>query len=280
MKSETGNVSRWLVWVGAALVIFSLFSVWLVLHEPFEVGTTIVQFRNLTLPGQALVIFRQLIGLGLGALFALCFSPVLFFGGVYLFIYYLRDWVQTQTRRERLGRMELALRQMTREEIEQERIADAQQEQMVGQPARPPARTVLEKLEEIETLAEGKLHNAFPEEKAVVLSNRRIEQVYYDFIVQFKDANDPHLLVEVVYAPRGLREGWLRELSGRMQLQLDLYHRTLNCPARALALLVTAEEPAGDVARFGRGDVRLHAVSETALRAAGKEDLLKWAAKR
>ena len=287
MKVEYSDVKRFIVSIGVISVSLAFLIPWLIYREPFGMDFTRSELTDLTLLGVILVYVRQSMGLIL-SIIPLCVSPLLFFVGIGLVFFGLRNWWDMQVILDRrdiaiTGQEEIKLKNMTDKEIEIDRVVDLQydEEAVNLEPAR--YRNLLDKYADIEDDIFNKIRKCISKKDYKVKTNQRLGNVFFDGVIQNNDISQSDLILEIKYASKGYKGGWVIETANRVLLGLDVYRRDIKNNATAKVLFISPEVPRGKASyhrsilkddRF-RGQVGVKFLSEDQINFIKCDELLR-----
>lgn len=247
MKVEYTDVKRFLVSTGVVAIGLAFLIPWLIFRESYAYDISKAQIGELSVLGKLIIYSHQLFGLILGFI-SICLTPILLILGAILITFGIRKWWEMQSIYDRkeialMGQEEVKLRQMTIDEIEKQREVEVQQDQQIEELQPIFQRNMLDKYSEIEKLVEKRLIDCLPSHLGVLISNRRLGNVYYDMIFQYNNASSFDIIIEIKYASKGYRGGWVIETVTRVLYSMDIYMRYKRKNARAVVLFISPQVP-------------------------------------
>lgn len=241
MKFDFGDLYKFIVSAGLALVGMSILSVWLIFKEPFDLNIKESELLLLTPAAQGVIKYRQHV-VGLLVSFSIWAIPLTAFSGLLLSGWGLRKWKQQQSIVDQLAELglqekKIAIRPKTDDEI-------ALSEQLGPENADAglvaPASIVSQSPGYIEKILVQKLQYLLPTEYKVN-SKMLISGAEVDFVLTSTHWLHKDYLIELKYIRKGFNFGWLSQVALKLRTASVLYSEVTNRIPNTCLLIVVAD---------------------------------------
>lgn len=249
MKFDFGDLYKFIVSAGLALVGMSILAVWLIFKEPFDLNIKESELLLLTPAAQGVIAYRQHV-VGFLVSFSIWAIPLTAFSGLLLSGWGLRKWKQQQSIVDQLAELglqekKIAIRPKTDDEIalsEQLRSENAD----AGLVA--PASIVSQSPGYIEKILVQKLQYLLPTEYKVN-SKMLISGAEVDFVLTSTHWLHKDYLIELKYIRKGFNFGWLSQVALKLRTASVLYSEVTNRIPNTCLLIVVAD-PAWNAEKY------------------------------
>jgi len=241
VKFDFGDLYKFIVSAGLALVGMSILSVWLIFKEPFDLNIKESELLLLTPAAQGVIKYRQHV-VGLLVSFSIWAIPLTAFSGLLLSGWGLRKWKQQQSIVDQLAELglqekKIAIRPKTDDEI-------ALSEQLGPENADAglvaPASIVSQSPGYIEKILVQKLQYLLPTEYKVN-SKMLISGAEVDFVLTSTHWLHKDYLIELKYIRKGFNFGWLSQVALKLRTASVLYSEVTNRIPNTCLLIVVAD---------------------------------------
>jgi hypothetical protein len=241
VKFDFGDLYKFIVSAGLALVGMSILSVWLIFKEPFDLNIKESELLLLTPAAQGVIKYRQHV-VGLLVSFSIWAIPLTAFSGLLLSGWGLRKWKQQQSIVDQLAELglqekKIAIRPKTDDEI-------ALSEQLGPENADAglvaPASIVSQSPGYIEKILVQKLRYFLPTEYKVN-SKMLISGAEVDFVLTSTHWLHKDYLIELKYIRKGFNFGWLSQVALKLRTASVLYSEVTNRIPNTCLLIVVAD---------------------------------------
>lgn len=213
------DAKRFIISMGIALICLSVILPWLVLSQPMLLDVTNTELGDYTLLGQYNVHIRQFMSLGLSGL-ACCFSPVLFFSGLFITVSSLFFWITkgdtTEEERYALERDRLELKEFKKKGLE-ETLAREQQ---------------------LRDLVREMLVRCLDADNVTIENNVLFDDLWYDFQVLTKNLEVTHTLVKVKFARDSKNSALFKMYFNSLIRGWKIFKKHNSVKAKALGIII------------------------------------------
>ncbi len=245
MKLEFGDLYKFVVSVGIALISLAFIVPWLFLKEPFDLFKTKEELTHISAVARIAIQHRQE-AVDVISKCAPWFALTSFGAGTLMVFFGLRGWYANQLLLDERARIEvqlarLSLRDSTSDEIED--IAERDFEAQVETSARTV--TASNAFQRSYLDIEDQVAQAFTSAYAAKYDVERqkiIGGVHVDLLLRGRAKLSKDVLVEVKWIRSGFNYGWLRESFLRNLYAKNIYSQVTNRIPNTLLLVVTEFE--------------------------------------
>ncbi len=246
-RLEFGDFDKFLVSLGAVLLISSVAIPWLILREPFDLTIPVSQLDTFTPEAQSIVAHRQAFSAILirAAPFV---GAILFLLGCFCTARGLVGWRRRQRVYDRRTELEveklsLEIRQMTPSEVEQRAVSELQEieEFEPGEPPEAPmgtrAQSYIQRERALASVLTSCLADRYSPSEYV-----RVGPVEFDLIMRTKNPREYDLLFEFKFVRKGFKYGWLKEASLKALYMSEIYEdHAANASAPFIVIIAPRE---------------------------------------
>ncbi|CAM4067964.1 hypothetical protein D3C81_752790 [compost metagenome] len=241
MKFDFGDLYKFVVSAGLALVGMSILSVWLIFKEPFDLNVKESDLLLLTPVAQEVIKYRQHV-VGLLVAFSMWAIPITAFAGFCLSVWGLQKWKQQQSIVDELAELGLeekkvAIRPKTDDEIA---LSDQSEGVICDVQVARSANARLQRPSYIDKALVKKLHYYLPVEYKVD-PNMLISGAEVDFVLTSSHWLHKDYLIEVKYIRKGFNLGWLSQVALKLRTASVLYSNVTNRIPNTCLLIVVAD---------------------------------------
>lgn len=241
MKFDFGDLYKFVVSAGLALVGMSILSVWLIFKEPFDLNVKESELLLLTPVAQDVIKYRQhVVGVLVG--FSIWGIPFTAVAGLLLSGWGLRKWKQQQSIVDQLAELGLQEKKVAIRPKTDDEIALSEQRGSVNEDVEfaEPASTELQRPSYIEKKLMQKLQYFLPAEYKVN-ANMLVSGAEVDFVLTSSHWLHKDYLLEVKYIRKGFNFGWLSQVALKLRTASVLYSEVTNRIPNTCLLIVVAD---------------------------------------
>jgi hypothetical protein len=241
MKFDFGDLYKFVVSAGLALVGMSILSVWLIFKEPFDLKVKESELLLLTPVAQEVIKYRQHV-VGILVNFSMWVIPFTAITGLLLSGWGLRKWKQQQSIADQLAELGLQEKKVAIRPKTDDELALSEQSELLNEDVilGEPASTELQRPSYIEKSLVQKLHYFLPAEYTVN-ANMLISGAEVDFVLTSSYWLHKDYLVEVKYIRKGFNFGWLSQIALKLRMASVLYSEATNRIPNTCLLIVVAD---------------------------------------
>lgn len=241
MKFDFGDLYKFIVSAGLALIGMSILSVWLIFKEPFDLNIKESELLLLTPAAQEVIKYRQHV-VGLLVSFSIWGIPITAITGFCLSVWGLRKWKQQQSIVDQLAELGLQEKKFSIRPKTEDEIALSDQSGVVNDNIEDvtPANAGLQRPNYIDRTLIQKFQYYLPTEYKVD-PDMLIAGVEVDFVLTSSHWLHKDYLVEVKYIRKGFNLGWLSQVALKLRTASVLYSNVTNRIPNTCLLIVVAD---------------------------------------
>ncbi|MBH3426387.1 hypothetical protein [Pseudomonas alkylphenolica] len=241
MKFDFGDLYKFVVSAGLALVGMSILSVWLIFKEPFDLKIKESDLLLLTPIAQDIIKYRQYI-VGILVNFSIWAIPITAITGLFLSGWGLQKWKQQQSIADELAELGLQEKKVAVRPKTEDEMALSEQSESPDTNVAPDksANAAFTRARYIEKTLARKLQHCLPAEYEVN-ANMLISGAEVDFVLTSSGWLDKDYLIEIKYIRKGFNFGWLSETALKLRSASALYSNATNRIPNTCLLIVVAD---------------------------------------
>jgi hypothetical protein len=244
---EYRDMNRFLISLGFATLGVAILAPWLFLRESFDLLLPALDFAKLTPEAQGILgDRREVIALSMKMLPWI--SLVLAIAGLAMIVVGLWRWTPRQKLLDEEEDIRIAKARHEMQSLSPQQVAAKAAAEVFAAGDEAPATNELESVTsssddnvkrylEVEAKLGGAVEKCLGR-NYVVLRNRQIGAAFFDILVQHRSGDGPDLSIEIKYARKGFRYGWVSESALRALLGSTLYAKETGNETRTLIIFV------------------------------------------